>query len=164
MHVKFLALALLAFASGALAQDAPPAPERSQDAAWHNRQMLALASRTPAQGWRVLPGGLRWRLVAGDNKGAHPTVEDRIRIHYQGSFIDGTVFDSSYDRGEPALYPLGRLIPGWQQVLPLVGIGDTVELAIPASLGYGALGKRTIPGGATLLFKIELLGIEPTGQ
>ncbi len=69
------------------------------------------------------------------------------------------MFDSSYARGEPATFPLGRLIPGWQVAIPQMGVGDTIEIAVPADLGYGPVGKGPIPGGATLLFKVELIGI-----
>lgn len=139
-------------------QTAPAGP--SQDAAWHNRQMLALAQLKAADGWQSLPGGLRWRRIKGDGKSAHPSVEDTVTLHYAGTLIDGTEFDSSYSRGEPATFPLGALIPAWQLAVPMMGVGDTIEIASPADLAYGPEGKGPIPGGATLLFKIELLGIE----
>jgi FKBP-type peptidyl-prolyl cis-trans isomerase FkpA len=151
--MSFLAaLALLA------AQDAP-APDRSQDMAWQSQQMLALAKLNGADGWHSTPEGLRWRRVKGDGSGKHPLVTDTVTLHYAGTFIDGSTFDSSYDRGEPATFPLNRLIKGWQVAVPLMGVGDIFEIAIPANLGYGFAGKGPIPGGATLLFKIELLDI-----
>ena len=152
----FAALALLA------AQDAP-APDRSQDMAWQSQQMLALAKLNGAQGWNSTPEGLRWRRIKGDGSGKHPTVADTVTLHYAGTFIDGETFDSSYDRGEPATFPLARLIKGWQVAVPLMGVGDTFEVAIPANLGYGFEGKGPIPGGATLLFRIELLDIPAAG-
>lgn len=151
-----IALTTLIAAVIALAQTAPA--DRSQDTAWHNRQQLALASRTAKDGWRVIDGGIRWRRIAGDGSGRHPTRADLVTIHYAGSFVDGTEFDSSYG-GEPATFPLGRLIKAWQVAVPLMGVGDTIEIAVPAEMGYGPKGKGPIPGGATLLFKIELLGI-----
>lgn len=153
--MSFLAaLALLA----AQDQDAP-APDHSQDMAWQSQQMLALAKLNGGQGWHSTPDGLRWRRVKGDGTGKHPSVADTVTLHYAGTFIDGEKFDSSYDRGEPATFPLGRLIKGWQVAVPLMGVGDTFEIAIPANLGYGFSGKGPIPGGATLLFKIELIDI-----
>ncbi|MDV3458077.1 FKBP-type peptidyl-prolyl cis-trans isomerase [Sphingomonas sp. HF-S4] len=131
----------------------------SQDAAWHNKQMLALAQLKSSDGWQSLPGGLRWRRIKGNGQGKHPTVQDVVKIHYAGTLIDGTPFDSSYDRGEPATFPLGALIPAWQMAVPMMGVGDTIEIASPSDLAYGPVGKGPIPGGATLLFKIELLGI-----
>lgn len=144
----------------ALAQDAPSAPrDYSQDVAWHNQQQAALAGKLVTDGWSWMEGGLRWRRVAGDGSGRHPTVDDSVTLHYEGTFVDGTVFDSSYSRGQPATFPLRGLIRAWQLAVPQMGVGDTIEIALPAELGYGLNGRGPIPGGATLLFKIELLGI-----
>lgn len=160
MRAACLALALLA--APAVAQDAKPAaPDRSQDIAWHNAQQAHIAGLKQADGWRPLPGGLKWRRIAGDGTGAKPTVEDTVTVHYAGTFTDGSTFDSSFDRGEPATFPLGRLIKAWQLAIPQMGVGDTIELAAPALLAYGPAGKGPIPGGATLLFKVQLLGIGP---
>ena len=134
-------------------------PDTSQDAAWHNRQSLALASLKPGDGWQSLEGGLRWRRIAGNGGGRHPLVSDVVTLHYAGRLADGTEFDSSYARGEPATFPLDQLIKAWQLAVPLMGVGDTIEIVVPADIAYGPEGKGPIPGGATLLFKIELLGI-----
>lgn len=142
---------------GAAAQDEPTGP--SQDAAWHNTQQLALASRQASDGWRWMEGGLLWRRVAGDGSGARPTINDTVTLHYAGTLVDGTEFDSSYARDEPATFPLRALIRAWQMAVPQMGVGDTIEIAAPATLAYGPIGRGPIPGGATLLFKIELLGI-----
>jgi FKBP-type peptidyl-prolyl cis-trans isomerase FkpA len=155
--VRAAILALTLIAVPAAAQDA--APDRSQDIAWHNAQQAYLAALRPADGWRHLPGGLKWRRVAGDGSGARPTAEDTVTVHYAGTFTDGSTFDSSLERGEPATFPLGRLIKAWQLAIPQMGVGDTIELAAPALLAYGPGGKGPIPGGATLLFKVQLLGI-----
>lgn len=141
------------------AASAQTLPDTAQDTAWHNRQSLALASRKGSEGWHSLEGGLRWRRIAGNGSGKHPSVEDVVTLHYAGTLADGTPFDSSYERGEPARFPLDRLIKAWQIAVPLMGVGDVVEIAVPSELGYGPVGKGPIPGGATLLFKIELLGI-----
>ena len=145
----------------AAAQDmAPAAPlDRSQDSAWHNSQQAYIAALQPADGWRYLPGGLKWRRVAGDGTGARPTAEDIVTVHYAGTLTDGTLFDSSFERGDPATFTLGALIKAWQLAIPQMGVGDTIELAAPAMLAYGPTGKGPIPGGATLLFKVQLLGI-----
>jgi len=141
-------------------------PDHSQDAAWHNQQMLALAKLKGADGWHAMEGGLRWRRVKGDGTGKHPTVNDVVTLHYAGTLIDGTEFDSSYARREPATFPLGGLIPAWQLAVPMMGVGDIIEIASPPDLAYGPEGSGPIPGGATLLFKIELLGIRsrPTAR
>jgi FKBP-type peptidyl-prolyl cis-trans isomerase FkpA len=125
-----------------------------------NAQMAALAGRQASDGWRWMEGGLLWRRTAGSGTGARPTIDDVVRVHYAGTFVDGQPFDSSYDRGEPVSFPLRGLIPAWQLAIPQATVGDTIEIAAPASLAYGPIGRGPIPGGATLLFKIELLGIE----
>jgi len=155
-----LSAALLAVAIPlpALAQDAE-APDRSQDMAWHMAQQQALATRQLRDGWSWLPGGVLWRRIKGDGTGARPAVDDTVTVHYVGTFVDGETFDSSRARGEPATFPLGGLIRAWQLAIPMAGVGDTIELAIPATMAYGPVGRGPIPGGATLLFEIELLGI-----
>ena len=154
----FAALAAaLAATAAVLAQDAAPGP--SQDAAWHNRQSLALAERQASDGWGYLPGGVLWRRVKGDGTGARPTVNDTVTLHYVGTLVDGTEFDSSVRRGQPATFPLRGLIPAWQEAVPMMGVGDTIEIAVPADQAYGPIGRGPIPGGATLLFRIELLAI-----
>ncbi|MEO6041179.1 MAG: FKBP-type peptidyl-prolyl cis-trans isomerase [Croceibacterium sp.] len=152
-----VALAAAVIGLSAAAQEATSAPEH--DTAWHNQQALALASRQASDGWRYLPGGALWRRVAGPGTGAHPSVNDTVTVNYAGTFIDGETFDSSFDRHEPATFPLHGLIPAWQEAIPQMGLGDTIELAAPADLAYGPEGRGPIPGGATLLFKIELLAI-----
>ena len=155
------ALAAALAAASAAAQDAAMGP--SQDAAWHNRQMLALAERQASDGWSYLPGGLLWRRVTGDGAGSRPTVEDTVTLHYVGTLVDGTEFDSSVRRGQPATFPLRALVPAWQLAVPMMAVGDTIEIATPADLAYGPIGRGPIPGGATLLFRIELLGIVAAG-
>lgn len=154
--ISMSAAALLALTGTACGQTTP---DRSQDTAWINSQSLALASLKASDGWQTLDKGLRWRRIAGNGSGRHPAVTDTVTLHYAGRLTDGTEFDSSYARGEPATFPLEALIEAWQLAVPQMGVGDTIELAVPAELGYGPRGKGPIPGGATLLFKIELLGI-----
>jgi FKBP-type peptidyl-prolyl cis-trans isomerase len=157
--MRTVPIAAVAAAVSAAFAVAPAAAQEgpSQDAAWHNRQQAALAERA-AEGWYYLPGGVLWRRIAGDGTGAHPTVQDTVTLHYAGTLIDGTQFDSSYG-GRPASFPLRQLIRAWQLAVPQMGVGDTIEIAVPSDLGYGPRGGGPIPGGATLLFKIELLGI-----
>ena len=162
MHRIPLTLAALLAAAPALGQSAPerpPLPERTAD--YHNRQMLHLYGLSPAEGWRTTASGLRYRKVSGSADGPRPSVSDRVTIHYVGRFIDGTEFDSSVARGEPATFPLGRLIRGWQEGVPLMSVGDRYEFAIPYHLAYGPAGRGPIPGGATLLFTIDLIAIAP---
>ena len=155
-----LGAALIAAAAAVAQGPAEPAP---RDTAWHNAQQAALAARANQPGWQPLGEGLLWRRVAGDGSGTRPAVSDTVTVHYTGSFVDGEVFDSS-EGGEPATFPLGRLIPAWQKAIPQMGVGDTIEMAAPATLAYGPKGKGPIPGGATLLFTVKLLRIENAGS
>jgi FKBP-type peptidyl-prolyl cis-trans isomerase len=152
-----LPLLALSMSTFAVAQEAPAPAPNPANADWHFQYLNRL---DPAQGWRRTPSGLRWRRISGNGRGAHPTVSDTVTIHYVGTFIDGTEFDSSVRRGEPATFPLGRLIRGWQEGVPMMGIGDRYEFAIPYNLAYGN-GRGPIPGGATLLFTIDLIAIAP---
>jgi FKBP-type peptidyl-prolyl cis-trans isomerase len=121
--------------------------------------MLALAERHASDGWGYLDGGVLWRRVEGDGAGPRPTVADTVTLHYVGTLVDGTEFDSSVRRGQPATFPLGGLIPAWQLAVPMMAVGDTIEIAVPADMAYGPIGRGPIPGNATLLFRIELLEI-----
>lgn len=155
-----LVAALLAGHLPASAQGSEPAPDpNAQSPAWHAQQQLYLLGLSAADGWHFEEGGVRWRWVkylASDRK---PTVADVVTVHYEGKLLDGTVFDSSYTRGQPATFPLGRLVRGWQIAIPQMGVGETIEIAIPADLAYGPVGRGPIPGNATLVFKVELIGI-----
>jgi FKBP-type peptidyl-prolyl cis-trans isomerase FkpA len=153
--------AVLALSSVPVAAQEAPLPER--DAAYHNRQLLFLYTLDPAEGWRTTASGLRYRRIGAATEGASPAPTDTVTIHYVGRFIDGREFDSSVARGEPATFPLPRLIRGWQEGVPLMHVGERFEFAIPAPLAYGYAGRGPIPGGATLLFTIELIAI-PQGN
>ena len=159
---------LAAAAATAVAFAAMPAPAQERaappierDADYHNRQHAFLYALSPAEGWRSTASGLRYRKTGGTATGPSPSPTDTVTIHYVGRFIDGTEFDSSVARGEPATFPLPRLIQGWQEGVPLMRVGETYEFAIPAALAYGYVGRGRIPGGATLLFTIELIALPP---
>ncbi|QZH75160.1 MAG: FKBP-type peptidyl-prolyl cis-trans isomerase [Erythrobacter sp.] len=164
MKTIILPIVALFLATPALAQEAPaPAPGAPGSIEWHNAQQSALHSLSAADGWHRLADGIMFRRTSGSGTGPAPTVQDEITIHYTGSFTDGSVFDSSVARGEPATFPLSGLIRGWQVAIPYMGVGDTAEIVIPAGSAYGLQGRGPIPGGATLLFTIELLGIPSRG-
>ncbi len=131
----------------------------AQDPAWHAQQQIYLLGLTSAEGWHFVDGGVRWRWLTYRASDRKPTVADEITVHYEGKLLDGTVFDSSYARGEPATFPLSRLVRGWQLAIPQMGVGETIEIAIPADLAYGPVGRGPIPGNATLVFKVELIAI-----
>ena len=92
--------------------------------------------------------------------GASPTAADTVRVHYHGTLRDGTVFDSSVDRGEPISFPLGGVIPCWTEGVQKMKVGGKAKLVCPSDTAYGDLGQGAIPGGAALVFEVELLGIE----
>ncbi len=159
--MKTLALLSALAAAPAFAQ-APAAPAPVDEVAvtnYHNQQALYLYNLKHADGWGGTASGLRYRRVKGSGTGPRPSPTDVVTIHYTGTFINGTVFDSSVERGQPATFPLPRLIKGWQEGVPLMSVGDTFEFAIPWQLAYGPVGRGEIPGGATLLFTIELIDI-----
>lgn len=99
-------------------------------------------------------------LKAGD--GPSPTAADTVKVHYRGTLVDGTEFDSSYKRNEPAQFPLGNVIPCWTEGVQKMRVGGKAKLVCPSGLAYGDSGRPSIPGGATLLFEIELLEIIST--
>lgn len=108
----------------------------------------------------TLPSGLQYEvLVAGE--GARPAATDTVTTHYEGSLIDGSVFDSSVERGTPASFALNRVIRGWTEALQLMSVGSKWRLFIPPDLAYGARGAPpSIPADATLIFEVELLSID----
>lgn len=93
--------------------------------------------------------------------GANPTASDTVRVHYKGTLTDGTEFDSSYKRGEPAVFPLNRVIKCWTEGVQLMKVGGKAQLVCPAAIAYGDRGAGPVPANATLLFEIELLAIAP---
>jgi FKBP-type peptidyl-prolyl cis-trans isomerase len=146
--------------TGAIAQSAESAPNPA-NADYHFQYLNRL---DPAQGWHRTVSGLRYRKVSGTATGPRPSPTDTVTIHYVGRFIDGSEFDSSVARGEPATFPLGNLIRGWQEGVPMMAVGDRYEFAIPYTLAYGPNGRGPIPGGATLVFTIDLIGIGGQAQ
>ena len=104
--------------------------------------------------------GILYKVItAGD--GATPTLDSTVTVHYRGTLVDGSEFDSSYRRNEPTSFPLGSIIPGWQEVLQIMKVGSKWEVVIPPQLAYGENGAPpAIPPNATLVFEIELLEIQ----
>jgi len=100
--------------------------------------------------------GLQYKILR-DATGAKPAATNTVKVHYEGRLIDGTIFDSSYERGEPIEFGLGQVIKGWTEGLQLMSVGSMYELTIPSDLGYGDRPMQSIPAGSTLIFKVELL-------
>ncbi|MDO5074572.1 MAG: FKBP-type peptidyl-prolyl cis-trans isomerase [Bacteroidales bacterium] len=118
-----------------------------------------LAENRKREGVTVTESGLQYEVLTSAI-GQKPTAADRVRCHYEGRLIDGTVFDSSYQRGEPATFPLSGVIAGWTEGLQHMAIGSKFRFFIPFNLAYGAQGAGgSIPPYAALIFDVELLGI-----
>ncbi|MGM0983066.1 MAG: FKBP-type peptidyl-prolyl cis-trans isomerase [Pseudomonadota bacterium] len=133
--------------------------ETEQQAAANRAEGEAyLAENAEEDAVTVTDSGLQYReLESGD--GATPGADDTVEVHYEGTLIDGTVFDSSYERGEPVSFQVGQVIEGWQEALQLMSVGDTWEVVIPSDLAYGAQGQGPIGPHETLIFKVELLDV-----
>mgnify|MGYP004643592965 FL=1 len=109
---------------------------------------------------KTTPSGLQYEIIEA-TIGQKPKATDKVKVHYEGTLTDGTVFDSSYKRGEPITFGLNQVIKGWTEGLQLMSIGSKYKLYIPYQLGYGAQGAgAAIPPYAALIFTVELLGIE----
>ena len=118
-----------------------------------------LEENKKAAGVIVTDSGLQYEILTEGN-GSKPTAESTVRVHYTGSLIDGTVFDSSVKRGTPAEFPVGGVIKGWTEALQLMPVGSKWRLTIPHNLAYGERGAgASIPPFATLVFEVELLDI-----
>lgn len=119
-----------------------------------------LADNAKREGVKTTASGLQYEVLVAGN-GPKPKAESTVKVHYEGSLIDGKVFDSSYERGEPIEFPLNGVIKGWTEGLQLMPVGSTYMLYIPYELGYGERGAgQSIPPYATLIFKVELLEIK----
>ena len=117
-----------------------------------------LAENAKREGVTTLDSGLQFEVITA-GEGAQPTRESNVRTHYHGMLIDGTVFDSSYDRGEPAEFPVGGVIAGWTEALQLMKAGSKWRLHVPSELAYGAQGVGSIPPHSVLVFDVELLDV-----
>lgn len=114
-------------------------------------------------GVRKTASGLQYQILKAST-GARPTASDNVKVHYEGSLIDGTVFDSSYKRGEPVTFPLDQVIAGWREGVALMSVGAKYRFFVPPELGYGAAGNADIQPNSLLIFDIELLDINPKTQ
>lgn len=143
-----------------------------QDMAGQTMQNQSLADQNKMQGETFLktnkvkpgvislPDGLQYKVISEGN-GPKPTETDLVTVDYAGTLIDGTEFDSSYKRGEPATFPVSGVIPGWVEALKLMPKGSTWQLFIPASLAYGEQGMPPVIGpNQTLIFKVHLIDIK----
>lgn len=110
-------------------------------------------------GVKVLKSGLQYKVIHSGT-GPKPTITDVVSVHYRGSFINGAIFDSSYERGKPQVFPVNRVIPGWSEALQHMQVGDRWQIVVPHYLAYGEAGfGNEIGPCTTLVFEMELLGI-----
>lgn len=120
-----------------------------------------LATNATAEGVKVTASGLQYKVITA-TEGPKPAAKDTVKVHYTGTLLDGKVFDSSVERGEPIEFPLNQVIPGWTEGVQLMSVGSKYKFFVPYNLGYGEQGTQggPIPGFATLIFEVELLGIK----
>ena len=126
--------------------------EKSASEAWVTEQAALPGAERSATGVVIIP------MTVGT--GENPTAASTVRVHYHGTLRDGTVFDSSVQRGEPISFPLNGVIPCWTEGVQKIKVGGKAKLVCPADTAYGDQGSGSIPGGAALAFEVELLGIE----
>lgn len=137
--------------------------EKMQAAGAKNKQDADafLAANKGKQGVITTASGLQYQILK-EGTGPNPKPTDQVTVHYKGTLLDGTVFDSSYDRNEPATFVVGQVIPGWVEALQLMKVGSKAKLFIPPSLAYGESGAgQEIGPNALLIFEVELLKTEP---
>ena len=134
---------------------------KKQDA---KNQRLAIDSKIfleenkQKDGVMTTESGLQY-LILSEGRGNNPTLNDNVTVHYHGTLIDGTIFDSSVDRKQPATFPLDGVIPGWQEALQMMSVGSKWKIFIPSELAYGESGAGAIGPNSTLIFEVELLSI-----
>ena len=118
-----------------------------------------LAENAKKEGVTVTESGLQYEVIT-QGEGEKPVATDVVKVHYKGTLLDGTEFDSSYSRNEPTTFPLNRVIPGWTEGLQLMPVGSKYKFTIPSELAYGERDLGKIPANSTLVFEVELLEIQ----
>ena len=118
-----------------------------------------LRSNSELEGVKTTPSGLQYLLINEGTGEEHPGAKDRVKVHYHGTLIDGTVFDSSVARGEPIEFGLNQVIKGWTEGLQMMVVGEKTRFFIPSELAYGNSGAGQIGPGSVLVFEVTLLGI-----
>jgi FKBP-type peptidyl-prolyl cis-trans isomerase FkpA len=134
------------------------ARERRKTEARKAKEKGAYEKLAAEKGAQKLPSGLIYREITAGT-GAQPKAEETVKVHYKGQLVDGTEFDSSYKRGEPTSFPLNQVIKCWTEGVGMIKVGGKAQLVCPSDIAYGDSGSRGIPGGATLIFEVELLDI-----
>jgi FKBP-type peptidyl-prolyl cis-trans isomerase len=157
MNIRFvltLAMAVCLFGcnkpgEGSAEQKAPTAPPPAAQPA------------TASSDWKTTASGLKYQVLKQGTGTTSPKPTDTVLVHYHGTLLNGEVFDSSVQRGQPISFPLNRVIPGWTEGLQLMKVGDKFKFEIPPNLAYGPKSPTpAIPPNSTLVFEVELLGIQ----
>lgn len=152
----FAVLALLTLA--ACARGEPATTDTAAENLKAARAFIAKNADEP--GVRTLPSGVQYKVVAsGPATGEHPDGNDLVSVHYEGTLTDGTVFDSSFQRGAPAVFTLDQVIPGWSSAVQAMRPGDEWIVYVPPELGYGEEDKGDIPPNSALVFRLQLIGV-----
>jgi FKBP-type peptidyl-prolyl cis-trans isomerase len=138
------------------------AKEQAEGADNKTKGEAYLEANRSKDGWKVTPSGLQYKEIT-TGTGDKPKATDTVITQYRGTTIDGTEFDSSYKRNEPAEFPVNAVIPGWTEALQMMPVGSKWQLAIPSNLAYGENAPPQIGPNSVLLFDIELIGIKPPG-
>ena len=159
MILRFL---ILAAASLCLLGCNPATKSSGDNGAGTNNSSTAAAPASGQSGdVTTTASGLKYQVLKHGTGAASPKATDTVTVNYEGKLLDGTVFDSSIARGQPASFPLNRVIPGWTEGLQLMKVGDKFKFVIPANLAYGSNPPTpAIPPNSTLVFEVELLGIQ----
>ncbi|MEH6586203.1 MAG: FKBP-type peptidyl-prolyl cis-trans isomerase [Halioglobus sp.] len=133
----------------------------NKKSALENKQKGAeyLAANKNLEGVETTASGLQYKVLEQGTGGQHPKATDTVKVHYHGTLLDGSVFDSSVERGEPIEFALHQVIKGWTEGLQLMVVGEKIRLFIPSELAYGNRAAGAIGPGSTLIFDVELLGI-----
>jgi FKBP-type peptidyl-prolyl cis-trans isomerase FkpA len=157
---KRLSLLLLPILIGAACASAPSSDDAANQVEYHQPPKNAFEeSFSHEDGVRPIRWG-GWLKTLTPGTGAGPSTDSTVTVNYRGTLIDGTEFDSSYKRGQPSTFPLSNVIPCWTNGVPMMKVGEKAKFVCPSSAGYGDRGSPPlIPGGATLVFEIELVGI-----
>jgi FKBP-type peptidyl-prolyl cis-trans isomerase len=138
-----------------------PSTQTSGDNTVTTNAPTAAAAPANAGDWKTTASGLKYQVLKQGTGTVSPKATDTVKVHYHGTLLNGTVFDSSVERGQPISFSLNQVIAGWTEGLQLMHVGDKFKFEIPANLAYGERSPSpAIPPNSTLVFEVELLGIE----